>query len=560
VTGGRPKRESRHKVATQDRSMKFCRNTKNKGNDNMNDTDKSDRYSISTTRRIFLAGTAGAALGAMMPASAWSASAEPKAGGKARFAINDGAQTDSLDPATWQSSFTQVAFGGTLCNALTELGVSGKAEPDLAESFSSSDDLKTWTFKLRSGLKFHDGRPVTAADVVASFKHHMGKSSSSAAKAIVDAITEVTASDDLTVVFTLSGGNADFPYIVSDCHLSVFPKKADGAIEWEKGVATGPYMIDDLQPGVSLKMKKNPNYHKPGKPYFDAVEFINIIDVAARTNALMTGEIDYMVDADIKTLALLGRNPEVEISKVAGLRHFTFSMNTEVAPFNDANVRLALKYAIDRDDVVAKAFLGNAKPANDDPIARQIAFSTDPQPVHSYNIDKAKEYLAKAGMTSLKIDLSVAESAFPNAIDAALLFKEHAAKAGIDINVIREPDDGYWDNVWMHKPFVGVDWLGKPTCDSLFTTVYASNGPWNDTHWKNARFDELLILGRAEADAAKRAKIYVEMQQILHDDGGAIVLAYALFIDAISKKIGHGPIGDMLQCDNFRMAERWWQA
>lgn len=538
----------------------------NKGNefmsDNENNTTTDRRIAVlSASRRAFLSGAATAAVGlAILPSFPSMVFAEAKSGGHARFAINDGAQTDSLDPATWQSSFTQVVFGGTLCNALTELGVDGSAEPDLAESFSSSDDMKTWTFKLRSGLKFHDGKDVTSADVVASFKHHMGSESSSAAKAIVDAITDIKVTDDLTVVFTLAGGNADFPYIVSDCHLAVFPAKPDGTIEWGKGVATGPYIIDDLQPGVSVKMKKNPAYHKPGKPYFDSVEFVNIIDVAARTNALMTGEIDYMVDADIKTLTLLERSPEVEISKVAGLRHFTFSMNTEVAPFNDPNVRQALKYAIDREDVVAKAFLGNAKAANDNPIAQQIAFATNPEPVHRYNIEKAKEYLAKAGLESLKVDLSVAETAFPNAIDAALLFKEHAAKAGIEINVVREPDDGYWDNVWMQKPFVGVDWLGKPTCDSLFTTVYASDGPWNDTHWKNARFDELLIAGRAEADPAKRKEIYAEMQQLLHDDGGALVIAYALFIDAMSKKIGHGPIGNMLQCDNFRMAERWWMA
>lgn len=516
---------------------------------------------LATTRRGFMAGAATLAIGlSVTTLSSRPAAAEPKAGGVARFAINDGAQTDSLDPATWQSSFTQVAFGGTLCNALTELGTDGAAVPDLAESFESSADLKTWTFKLRAGLTFHDGRAVKASDVIASFRHHMGETSTSAAKALVDTIADIKAADDATVIFTLAGGNADFPYTVSDCHLAIFPAQANGSIDWGKGVATGPYILEDLQPGVSVKMKRNPAYHKPGQPYFDAVEFINIIDVAARTNALMTGEIDYMVDADMKTLALLGRSPEIEISKVSGLRHFTFSMNTQVAPFDNPDVRMALKYAIDRDDVVAKAFLGNAKPANDDPIAPQIAFSADPQPVHSYNIDKARDYLAKAGLTTLSVDLSVAESAFPNAIDAALLFKEHAAKAGIEINVIREPDDGYWDNVWMHKPFVGVDWLGKPTCDSLFTTVYASDGPWNDTGWKNKRFDELLILGRAEGDADKRQAIYAEMQQLLHDDGGALVIAYAFFIDAISKKIGHGPIGNMLQCDNFRMAERWWMA
>lgn len=513
------------------------------------------------TRRHFIGAMGMLALGtSVLALGAGAARAEPKQGGSVKFAINDGTQTDSYDPATWQSSFTQVVFGGTLCNALTELDATGAAVPDLAESFAASDDLKTWTFTLRPNLKFHDGTPVTPNDVIQSYKHHMGPSSSSAAKALVDSITDIKADGDRKVVFTLSGGNADFPYLAADCHLVVMPAKPEGGIAWEKGIATGPYIIEDSQPGVAVRMKRNPDYHKAGQPYFDAVEFVNIIDVAARTNALLTGEIDYMVDADMKTLSMLEQNTTIEISKVSGLRHFSFSMNTATAPFDNPDVRMALKYAIDRDDVINKAFLGNAKVANDNPAAPQIAFATNPEPVHSYNIDKAKEHLKKAGLTTLAVDLSVAETAFPNAIDAALLFKEHAAKAGIEVNVVREADDGYWDNVWQHKPFVGVDWLGKPTLDSLFTTTYASNAPWNDTQWKNARFDELLVQGRAEPDKEKRQAIYREMQQLLHDDGGALVIAYAYFIDAMSKKIAHGPIGNMLQCDNFRMAERWWLA
>lgn len=514
-----------------------------------------------STRRQFIGWAGLLALGASLsPLDARAAQSAPRQGGSVRFAINDGTQADSLDPATWQSSYQQVIFGGTLCNALTEIDATGAVAPDLAESFSSSADLKVWTFTLRPGLKFHDGAAVTVNDAIESYRHHMGPTSSSAAKAVVESIVDIKADGHRNVVFTLSGGNVDFPYLAADCHLVVMPAKAGGGIDWARGVATGPYAIEDNQPGIGVRMKRNPNYHKPGQPYFDKVEFINIIDAAARTNALLTGEIDYMVDADIKTLKMLEQNPDIEILKVSGLRHFSFSMNTTVAPFDNPDVRMALKYAIDRDDIINKAFLGNAKTANDNPVAPQIAFAVNPLPVHSYNIEKAKEHLTKAGLTSLTVDLSVAETAFPNAIDAALLFKEHAAKAGIDINVVREADDGYWDNVWQHKPFVGVDWLGKPTCDSLFTTTYASGAPWNDTAWKNKRFDELLVKGRAESDKAKRQEIYGEMQQILHDDGGALVLAYALFIDAMSKKIAHGQIGNMLQCDNFRMAERWWLA
>lgn len=515
----------------------------------------SRRQFINRTAALWLSVSAAALMLDAAPAKA-----EPKRGGSVKIAINDGAQTDSYDPATWQSSFTQVIFGGTLCNALTEIGPDDTILPDLAESFEASTDLAKWTFKLRNGLTFHNGKPVTSNDVIESFRYHMAPNSTSAAKAMLESIADIKADGPQTVIFTLKGGNADFPYVVSDNHLAVFPAKAGGGIDWAAGIATGPFMIESFQPGISAKMKRNPAYHKPGQPYFDAVEFVNIIDVAARTNALITGEIDYMVDVDLKTMTLLDRNPTTEILRTRGVRHFTFDMNTQVAPFDNPDLRKALKYAIDREDIVKKALLGNAVVSNDNPIAPQIKYAFNPTPQHNYDVEKAKEYLKKSGLSNVTLDLSVADTAFPGAMDAALLFKDHAAKAGITINVIREADDGYWDKVWQHKPFVGVDWLGRPTCDSLFTTVYAQGAPWNDTQWKNPRFDELLISGRATADDAKRQAIYAEMQQILHDDGGTIVLAYAFYIDATSKKLAHGKIGSTLQCDNLRMAERWWLA
>ena len=138
-------------------------------------------------------------------------------------------------------------------------------------------------------------------------------------------------------------------------------------------------------------------------------------------------------------------------------------MNVTVAPFDNVNVRMALKYAIDRKAIVDKVFYGHGTPGNDNPIAPTIQFAIDPQPRHDYDPEKAKAYLKKAGLDSLKVDLSVADAAFAGAVDAALLYKDSAAKAGIDINVIREPDDGYWDNVWLKKPWCMSYWNGRPT-------------------------------------------------------------------------------------------------
>jgi peptide/nickel transport system substrate-binding protein len=219
-----------------------------------------------------------------------------------------------------------------------------------------------------------------------------------------------------------------------------------------------------------------------------------------------------------------------------------------------------LKYAIDRDDIVRRVFVGHATPGNDNPIPPppSIKYAVNPEPRFSYNPEKAKYHLKKAGLTSLKVDLSAADAAFQGAVDVAVLCKEYAAKCGIEINVVREADDAYWDNVWQKKGWCASYWSGRSTCDWMFTQAYLSSSTQNETHWKNAHFDELLLSARSQTDEAKRAAMYAEMQQLIHDDGGAIVLVFRNYVDAHSKKIAHGTIGNNWECDGMRIAERWW--
>jgi peptide/nickel transport system substrate-binding protein len=264
--------------------------------------------------------------------------------------------------------------------------------------------------------------------------------------------------------------------------------------------------------------------------------------------------------ADLKTLNLLGRNPDVAITEVTGYGHYVFPMDVTTPPFDNVDVREALKWALNRDDIAKKVFLGHAVVGNDTPIAPSVKFYADPKPRHSYDPEKAKFHLQKAGMPNLKVNLSVADTAFNGAIDAAVLYQEHAKAAGIDLNVVREPNDGYWDNVWLKKPWCADYWGGRPTCDWMFTVVYAKGAAWNETKWANPRFNDLLVIARGETDEKKRADMYAELQQLVHDDGGAIVLVFNNYVDAHSKKLAHGEIAPNWEVDGLRIAERWWFA
>lgn len=483
------------------------------------------------------------------------ARAEPKKGGRFRMGLGHGATTDSLDPASYLDYYMGTVGWGTLSNGLTEIDLKGEVQPDLAESFEPSNGAKTWKFNIRKGATFHNGKDVKPADVIASIRHHMGADSKSPVKSLFGQISDITA-DGNGVLFQLKAGNADFPYILSDNHIPIMPANEDGSADWQSGIRTGPYSLEKFAPGERTLMKRNPNYYRD--TWFDEVEVLSIIDMAARQSALMSGEIDYMDRCDLKTLGFLQKVKDIEVDQVTGYAHYVFSMNTTQAPFDNPDVRNAIKYAIDREEIIRKVFGGVGDAGNDNPIAPTIKFASNPQPVHQYDPEMSKSLLKKAGLTELKIELSAADAAFTGAVDAAVLFRESAARAGIDLTVVREANDAYWDNVWLKKPFVASYWLGRPTVDWFLDYAYSENSTQNETFWKNPRFNELLLTARSELDDNKRAAMYAECQQLIHTDGGVINFMFSHFVSAHSKKVGHGDLLSNWDIDGMKIAQRWW--
>ncbi len=232
----------------------------------------------------------------------------------------------------------------------------------------------------------------------------------------------------------------------------------------------------------------------------------------------------------------------------------------DTPPFDNNDVRLALKYGVDREKLLQTVLRGHGRVGNDHPISVSNRYHAGELPQRVYDVDKAKFHLKKAGLTTVQVSLSAADAAFAGAVDAAVLYKEHARKAGIEINVIREPNDGYWSAVWMKKPWAAVYWGGRPTEDWMFSTAYAAGAAWNDTFWKHERFNKLLIEARAVLDQTKRREMYVEMQRIVSDEGGVVVPMFNNYVFATSAKIAHGPMQGNWDLDGGKFMERWWFA
>lgn len=510
------------------------------------------------SRRQFMQGVL--ALGMSVPAATalWTnqvAASTPKKGGTLRAAVGDASVTDTLDPATANAVFT-IQLPHIFRTYLTEVTPENGIGPDSAESWEVTPDAKVWRFKLAKGQEFHNGKPLTSKDVVASLNHHRSDESTSGAKALLADVESVEAEGDDVVVVKLSAGTADMPSLMADYHLAIMPDDGTGKADALSGVGAGPYKLNAFRPGEEAEFTRYDNYHR--ETYFDAIQLIGINDATARVNALMTDAVDVIADPDPKIMDRLKAASNFHVDEVPSGTQVTMDMNCTVAPFDNVDVRLALKYAFDRRETLAKVALGYGTLGNDHPIASNIPYYAALEQ-REYDAEKARYHLKKAGVEGLSVQLSLSDPVYAGAINMGVLYRESAAKAGINIDLVHEPIDSYWSNVWLKKPFVGANYGQRATPDMVFSTFFRDGAPWNSTRWSNSRFQELLVAAKSELDDKKRAEMYREMQQLCRDDGGTIVAFFQNFISVRHSRVSHNPsLSSEWQLDGGRAYHRWW--
>ncbi|MDO5758930.1 MAG: ABC transporter substrate-binding protein [Rhodobacterales bacterium] len=513
---------------------------------------------ITPGRRTVLQG--GAALAALGLSGLPSFAQTPKRGGTARVAMSEGSSQDSLNPWTYTGIY-MLSVGLATHSTLTEIAPNGELVGDAAKGWEGSNGAQTWTFELRPEVTFSDGRKVTADDVIASLQHHAGDESGSGMRTTANLIEGYRKDGDHTVIFDLVGPNADFPYLMADYHFLIMPVGEDGKANWKDFIGSGGYTIESHRPGIRTLLKRRDDYWKADRAWFDEIEMLNVSDVSARQSALQTGEVDIMNRVDLKTVGLLARSPSIKVEETTGYMHYTFPMNTQMNPYDDNELRLALKYGIDREQLLNTILSGHGVLANDHPIAPSVPYYNSDLEQRSYDPDKARYHLKRAGLDNVDLTCAAADAAYSGALDATVLYRESLAPTGINLTVDRRPDDGYWSDVWMKKPFIAAYWGGRPTCDWMFSSAYAAGADYNDTNWQNERFDKLLVEARGELDTSLRADMYGEMQQIVSDEGGVVVWAFANYVYAMAKNVMHGPdVAGNWEMDGGRWSERWWFA
>jgi peptide/nickel transport system substrate-binding protein len=343
------------------------------------------------------------------------------------------------------------------------------------------------------------------------------------------------------------------PYLLADYHLLIMP---DGAAA-DKGIGTGAFILESFEPGVRTLAKRNPNYWNSDRGFVDVVETIAINDPTARMGALQSGAVHLVNQVDPKTFDMMAGSTDIQTYSISGAGHYTFAMRCDAEPFQNADLRLAIKYAVDREELVQKILSGHGKIGNDNPIPSFDPFFAETIPQRPYDPDKAKFHLEKSGFTGT-LPLSVSDVAFVGCTDAGQLIQNSAAKAGIKIDVIKEPADGYWENVWMKKPWFASFFGGRPTADLMLSLVYKSDAAWNESYWKRPDFDKLLLEARVELDPAKRKQMYHDLQAMIVDDGGEMIPMFNNTLEAGSKTVKGFYQQPTLEMSGLRAAEKVW--
>ena len=474
----------------------------------------------------------------------------PRRGGRIRVAGDNSSAADTLDPAK-QSNQTDYSRCNMVYNGLASLDASLTPQPALAESFNTRD-AKTWVFPLRKGVVFHDGKSLTPADVVFSVMRHKDPATASKAKVLAEQIESVTATGPNEVTMVLSAPNANLPVILGTFYFHIVK---DGTTDFSTGIGTGPFKIKEFKPGVRSVVVRNEAYWKPGKPYLDEIEFVGISDENARLNALLSGGIDLVGTVNPRSVERVKNTPGFAIFTTQSGQYTDLIMRKDVCPGANPDFVLAMKYLLDREQMKKSIAIDYAVVGNDQPIDPTNRFYVE-LPQRPFDLDKAKFHLQKSGISG-KVPVVTSQAAMYST-EIALLMQQSAQRIGLELDVKRLPADGYWSNHWLNSPVGFGNVNPRPSADVLLTQFFKSDAAWNESRFKSARFDELLLAARGETDFGKRKQMYADMQAMIHKDAGVGIPLFLSSIDGHSTKVkGLSPIplGGLM---GYAFAENVW--
>ncbi|NDW06600.1 ABC transporter substrate-binding protein [Jiella pacifica] len=503
--------------------------------------------------QLLMASGIGLAAGGTIIGRATKAFADtPKSGGSITAAGWSASTADTLDPAKASLS-TDYVRCCAFYNRLTFLDDGGELKMELAESIETTD-AKTWKVTLRPDVIFHDGKTLTTDDVIYSMNRHKDESVGSKAAAMAKQMETFRKIDDRVMEIELSAANADLPIILSLHHFMII---ADGTTDFSTANGTGAFKCEVFEPGVRSLGVKNENYWKDQLPYLDSFEFIAISDEPARINALLSGDIALAAAINPRSMRRLETVDGVELSVSTSGNYTDLNVRLDMDPGDKAGFVEGMKYLMNREVIKRSVLRDLAVIANDQPVSPNDKYYNKDLVAREYDPERAKSLFEKAGVFGQSIPIVTSDAA-NSAIDMATVVQQAGQEIGMPFDVQRVPSDGYWSNYWLKAPIHFGNINPRPTPDILFSLLYTSDAPWNESHYKSEKFDKLMVEARGSLDEAKRKSIYDEMQVMISNEAGTIIPVWMSNVDALSSKLKGmkaNPLGGMM---GYAFAEHVW--
>lgn len=477
--------------------------------------------------------------------------ATPKKGGSVRMASNLHGPDDQLDPTLFTSTIDYTR-GRATYNSLIQHANDLTPQPELALSFEPNSNATEWTFKIREGVTFHDGKKLTAEDVVYTMKRHQGEKSTSVIKSVLASVKEWKKSGPMEVKAVLDSPNADLPVLLGLFQTKIVQDGTTGA-----GIGTGPFVMESFQPGVKSVHVRNKNYWREGAN-LDACEITAITDPVARVNALIAGDMQMVTQLEPKAFRQVESADGVTLLSTPAALQMGICALKNTAPGNNDDFVKGLQYIQDRERIVKRILKGKGSLGNDTPIsAAHGADFCSELPQRQYDPDKAKFHFKKSGISTAEIFVAPVSGGIE---DIVLTAQANCAKIGFDLKLKKVPTDGYWGAVWMKEPLNVVTWNMRPTANSQMGIQFGPGAAWNDTFWNNERMGELLSLSLAETDPAKRHALFCEMQTLIHEGSGMVIPAFSNINDGIANNVMGMPTVPLGQLGACEWPEFMWLA
>ncbi len=434
-----------------------------------------------------------------------------------------------LDPHVATAFSTQLV-NSTIYEGLTAIDPDLHVVPALASSWTVSPDGLSYEFRLRPNARFHDGRAMTSADVIASIARVRDPKTGSpyATRFAMIRTTEANGADGVRIILATPSA----PLLAQLAGLAIVPAEAADLARHPDG--TGPFAFKDWQANTLIALDRNAAYWRPGLPKLTGLRFNIVPEAATRQLGLTGGTYQLLPNVDAATAMQLKTAPGVGVQSAQDLAYSVIGLNASRPPFDKPEVREALDYAIDRPQLIQAAYLGQATPGGPlSPALKDWALPVSAFPCYTPDPERAKALLTRAGITlPLKVTMNVLGS-LPIVVDVAQVVQAQAKRAGIEF-ALNVQEAGRFIQDWRAGNFAAFASLnsGGPDPDDYFGRSFQTGGATNVYKYNNPKLDQILIEARAATDPARRKTLYDQAQKLLACTGPAVSLAYGTLFSA----------------------------